>query len=45
MRKKNKKFEESILHTIVYGATRLGKTYFVKEFLESITNVDKYAKR
>ena len=34
-------FEESILHTIVYGATGSGKVYFVKEYLES--SVDKYA--
>ena len=27
-------FEKSLLHTIIYGASNRGKTYFVKQYLK-----------
>ena len=35
------KNEKSTLHNIVHSATGSGKTYFIKEYSESITSVDK----
>ena len=40
-------FEKSLLHTIVYGGTGTGKTYFVRQYLKLYQNeiVDRDLKR
>ena len=38
-------FEKSPLHSIVYGASCTGKTYFVKEYLKLYLDPEQYQEK